>query len=130
MTTDRETYCPYHQEAEECVLGALLTSPISMPDLVSIVSEDDFFFPANKIIFSAAKYLDENRVPLDVSLIISRLVSIGKLEDAGGLSYLAGLAHNVSVPKNILHYAKYITDKRRERFAIWEPVCNRKGRYS
>lgn len=115
MTTDEPIYQPYHQEAEECVIGALLTNPSAMHELMAMVSAEDFFFPANRIIFDAAKRLDDNRMPIDASLVINQLSATNKLELAGGLSYLASLAHNVAVPKNILHYAKYIKDKRRER---------------
>jgi len=115
MMQNNMDYQPYNENAEQCVLGALLTNPQLITDINSIISEDDFYFRANKVIYRAICDIDAKRMPIDVSLVIQQLTNTEQLEAVGGLGYLADLAHTVSVPKNILHYAKNMRDKARER---------------
>jgi len=111
-------YQPYNQNAEQCVLGALLTKKDAIAEINTIITEDDFYFYQNKTIYRACCVLDDKRQPVDVSLVIQQLTVMEQLEAIGGIGYLAELAHLVSVPKNILHYAKNMRDKSRERQLI------------
>jgi len=122
MTTNKYeseiNYQPFNENAEQCVIGALLTNKDAITEVSAIITEDDFFFYPNKAIYRAICAIDEKRQPVEVSLVIQQLTITEQLEAIGGLSYLAKLAHDVSAPKNILHYAKNMKDKSREREII------------
>lgn len=115
-------YKPYSEEAEQCVLGALLINPSRFIDVAEIISEDDFFMFKNKVIFRAMSVIDAKRQEIDVSLVIQHLSANSLLEEAGGMSYLAQLAHEVAGHKNVIAYARNMKEKSNERKIIY--LCN------
>jgi len=111
-------YKQYSEEAEQCVIGALLTSPERFIDVIEVISEEDFFMYAHKTIFRAMAFLDSKRQPIDISTIIQTLSNNNTLDDVGGLGYLAQLANDVATPRNIMAYVNLVKEKTNERNVI------------
>lgn len=101
---------PQSIDAEEALLGAVLTSPVAYAKVSDIILPDDFYKPANKIIFNAVRFLSEKNEPVDIVTVSEKLREIGKLEEAGGRDYITDLAINSVTSVNVQYYAKIVKD--------------------
>ncbi len=109
------TYQQYSLEAEQSVIGGLLIDNYKLPEVVELITANDFYVERHKIIFRVIEMLHDKGQPVDVTLVISQLSTLQTLEEAGGLAYLAELAQNTPSSANVVAYAKRVKDKRKER---------------
>ena len=75
------------------------------------VRTEDFYDKPHQLIFEAMVQLGEEGQPIDLVTLTSRLQDRGELEDTGGVSYLAKLAHAVPTAANVEYYAQIIEEK-------------------
>lgn len=106
-------YQPWSEEAEQSVLGSLLIDNGKLPDVIELITAEDFYHAWHKNIFRAMEILHSDNKPVDPTTIINQLGDL--LDDSGGLAYLPELAHNTPSSRNILAYAAIVQDKRKER---------------
>ena len=99
---------PQSADAEEAMLGAILTTPSSYPKVSDVVGINDFYQPANRLVYEAIMYLGERNEPIDIVTVSERLKDTGKLEEAGGRDYVTDLAINSVTSVNIEYYAKLV----------------------
>lgn len=85
---------PADEDAEKCVLGALLELPNARGELG--VSSELFYFPANKIIFEAIETLRADGAPADIIVLTQYLDRMGLLEKVGGAAAITKLATEYS----------------------------------
>lgn len=99
-------------EAERAVLGAILLNPASADIACDILNGAvaAFFDDRHRCIFGAIVRLSKRGDPVDTVTIMSQLSKDNSLEDAGGVSYLAGLASAVPTSANIEHYCELVRD--------------------
>lgn len=109
---------PQNIDAEEAILGAVLTNPISLTKIVDLISPESFYKPANKIIFDAVVYLFAKNQAIDIVTVSERLNESGKLDLIGGRAYINDLALNVVTTANIEYYAKIVQEKAIKRSLI------------
>lgn len=102
---------PHSNEAEIAVLGGILCSPEAPYVVFDILSADDFYSPAHRIIFSAMYELWRRNQPIDIITVSNYLKEIGKLEFIGGIAYLSEIQDSVGTAANIEHYAQIVRDK-------------------
>lgn len=102
---------PHSVEAEQAVLGALLLDWKAMADVVSILKADRFYSIQNQIIYNALLQLYTSNVTGDTISLINELTKEGKLEQAGGTSYVASLTDTVPSSANIEYYADMVLDR-------------------
>lgn len=102
-------------EAEYGVLGSLMVDNDSWEKISERIEEDDFFLPANKLIFRHIVRLLESSKPADIITVAESIDSTGKLEMIGGLGYLSNLATSSPSSKNIISYAEIVRKARKER---------------
>ena len=102
---------PQNPEAEQSVLGTILLSDDSFTTVLELITGDDFYLDRHKLIFEAMVLLFEKNEPHDVITVSNQLKDINKLEEAGGIAYLATLTSIVPVTANLSHYAKIIHQK-------------------
>ena len=48
---------PQNLDAEEAILGAILTNPVCLNKVVDLIKPESFYKPANKFIFDSILYL-------------------------------------------------------------------------
>ncbi len=102
---------PHSIEAEQSVLGGLLLDNVAWDRIADLVSPGDFYRNDHRLIYQAiGKLLEQNR-PADVVTVFESLQSAGKVEEAGGLSYLNALAQNTPSAANIRRYAEIVRDR-------------------
>jgi replicative DNA helicase len=102
---------PHSIEAEHTLLGSILIDKEALEVSINKLKGDYFYYDGNKEIFEAAKKLSYDNMPVDLLTITEELKKRNKLEQVGGVEYLAGLAENVYSPKNAKAYCKIIEEK-------------------
>lgn len=102
---------PHSMEAEQSVLGALILDNDAITEVVDLITEEDFYKEAHKIIFTGITDLYNANDPVDMVTLSDRLISEESLEKIGGIEYLAKLADAGIVTSNSRHYAKIIEEK-------------------
>lgn len=102
---------PNDTEAEQAVIGSMLTDKDAVSAAVEILKENDFYREDNKIIFEAILNLYNKSQPIDIITLKSELSAMGKLEAVGGLEYIAELPDKVPTTSNVEQYIKIVEEK-------------------
>jgi replicative DNA helicase len=102
---------PHSLEAERSVLGAVLLSPDSLPQVLESLESNDFYREQHRVIFEAMVNLTETRGSVDLMLLTEHLRSSGDLKKVGGVEYLAKLAHSVPVAANLTAHVRLVKAK-------------------
>ena len=102
---------PNDLEAEQAVIGSMLTDKDAVISAIESLTEHDFYREDNKIIYSAIINLYNRAEPIDIITLKSELVSMGKFEAVGGLEYLAELPEKVPTTSNVEKYIKIVEEK-------------------
>lgn len=102
---------PHDLAAEQSVLGSVFISPESLITLADELTPDDFYKPANKIIFKTMLSLLEKGEPIDATTMGSALTNQGDISKIGGITYIVELVNSTPTSKNVDHYAKLVKDK-------------------
>jgi len=109
---------PHNLEAEQATLGAMLLDWSSVSDVITYLRADRFYSQQNQIIFDAMMNLFSKGVKGDMLTLIDDLTKSGKLEAAGGVSYISSLTDVVPTSANVDYYAKIVLDESTRRDLI------------
>jgi len=101
---------PHDFEAEQAVLGAIITENSLLNDIIGILNISDFHTEGHKHIYRAVLELEAISSPIDEILLGDKLNEYGKLEEIGGYAYLAELTDCSPVAGNIVFYARIIQE--------------------
>ncbi|MCL5291810.1 MAG: replicative DNA helicase [Actinobacteria bacterium] len=99
---------PHNLEAEQSLLGALLISPDTIPDIVETVDPEAFYTEGHRLIFKAVVDLYARGEPADAVTVAELLKSKGQLEEVGGKPYIHTLVSVVPSAVNAPYYAKIV----------------------
>ncbi len=102
---------PHDVEAEQAVIGSMLTDKEAIISAIEVLKEEDFYREDNRTIYSAILNLYNRSEPVDIITLKSELSSMGKLEAVGGLEYLAELPDKVPTTANVDKYIKIVEEK-------------------
>lgn len=103
---------PYSLEAEQAVLGAVLTDPDCMEIIISKVKPEYFYLPQHQIVFSSMLTMyTGSKAKIDPVVIADVLVKEGLYDLAGGREYLLTLRDNVPSTANVETYAKIVEEQ-------------------
>lgn len=102
---------PHDVEAEQAILGSMLTDKDSVIAAMEVLKAEDFYREDNKSIYEAMLSLYGRAEPIDIITVKSELVSIGKFDQIGGLEYLATLPEKVPTTTNVDKYIKIVEEK-------------------
>jgi replicative DNA helicase len=102
---------PQSIEAEESILSAILLDNSTLIDILEILTAEDFYKTAHRIIFASIEALYAKSEPIDLVTLTNRLREKNELEKIGGAAYLARLVDTVPMAVNAHHYARIIHDK-------------------
>jgi replicative DNA helicase len=102
---------PHSLEAEQSILGGLLLDNEAADRIGDIVSEDDFYSDAHRVIYRHVLALAADGKPVDVVTLSEALGQVQKLDYVGGLAYLGALVANVPSAANIRHYAQIVRER-------------------
>ncbi len=102
---------PHDLAAEQSVLGAVFIAPDTIISLADELTPDDFYKPANKIVFKTMLSLLEKGEPIDATTMVSALTNQGQIKEIGGINYVVELVNSTPTSKNVEHYAKLVKEK-------------------
>lgn len=102
---------PNDTEAEQAVLGSMLTDKDATIAAIEVLKEEDFYREDNKIIYRAILNLYNRAEPIDIITLKAELTSMGKFDNVGGLEYLANLPEKVPTTANVDKYIKIVEEK-------------------
>lgn len=105
-----ERITPQNIEAEKSLLGAILISEESLPDITEIVEPKDFYDERNQHIYSAMWNLYAHHKEVDLLTVKSELKAKRLTEKAGGIAYLSELSNLVPTAAHAVSYANLVKD--------------------
>lgn len=103
---------PQNLDAERSVLGAILIDKDALNKVVDFLTAEDFYSHSHQIIYATAVDLFGKHEPIDLLSLSNRLGETGRLEEAGGVSYLTSLTNSVPTSSHIGTYGKIVQRKK------------------
>ena len=101
---------PHSDEAEISILGGMMIEESAVDRAMELLSADDFYHPAHRLIFGAIVALrDQGHAP-DFLSVREELRRSGRLEPAGGSEYLARIVDIVPTAANLVYHARIVLD--------------------
>lgn len=102
---------PYSIEAEQSVLGGLMLDNRAWHELTDRISDADFYRQDHQLVYRGISDLISANKPCDFVTLSDHLRDLGKLEDAGGLGYLALLCNDTPSAANVQAYAEIVRER-------------------
>ena len=111
LTVDSLKIPPHSLEAEQATLGGLLLDNSAWDQIADRISDHDFYHDTHRQIFIAIQELAERDSPFDVVTLTEWLESNNRLDNVGGMPYLASLARDTPSAANIRAYADIVRER-------------------
>lgn len=102
---------PHDIEAEQAVIGSMLTDKDAVIDAVEKLKADFFYREDNKLIFEGIVNLFNKSEPIDLVTVKDELTSMGVFDKIGGFEYLATLPDKVPTTSNVQKYIEIVEEK-------------------
>lgn len=118
MTHIIERKPPADIDAEQTVLACCASDAVAIAKASAILEKGDFYRYANRLIWEAILELWRADVPVDLITLRDQLG--GRLDDAGGMSYLVDVVGSVPTTAFVTSYAAIVKEKARRRALIAE----------
>lgn len=126
MANKNKKVIPQDIEAEEIVLGAIMTKSVSLSEIVDCLNSQCFYKVAHRDIYEAMLNLYNTNKDINIVTVSDVLELYGKLESVGGRSFLNYLCLSQKLQKlikdskkyNIENYVKVLKDKSIKRALI------------
>ena len=102
---------PQSIEAELSVLGAMMLKKEVVTQAIEMLHAHEFYRQAHRAVFEAMEGLVRDGEPVDIVTVTESLKKSGRLDQVGGISFLANLTNSVPSTANLAHYAKIVKEK-------------------
>ena len=103
---------PHSEEAEQGVLGCLLTDPAGLATCLSTFGQEEVFYDLrHQSIFSIMTEMSTKGEGLNLITVYQRLKDRGLIEQVGGRGYLSELADCIPSVANLSAYIAEVVDK-------------------
>lgn len=108
---------PHSLEAEQAILGAILTDQNQMflDETFTSLPSEWFYDPANSKIYEIMKEMYSINYPIDIVTLPDKIKSMNLLSQTGGTEYVLTLAVNSSGSGNVGYYINILKDKYQRR---------------
>ncbi|MDE6275854.1 MAG: replicative DNA helicase [Clostridia bacterium] len=111
---------PCSLEAEQAVLGAIISDNEVAIRIVSDLVVDDFYAKNHKTIFEQIQKLSKENKPIDIVMLASSLDRDGKLAEVGGVTTLDELVDSIPSTANVDYYVNILNQNALRRRLIRE----------
>ena len=101
---------PPSSEAEQALLGSILSDKTAWPRIADAITVDDFARVDHREIFSVITGLVRKRVAIDTVTVFQHLQSQSRADAAGGIAYLGTLVRNTPTAANVEAYAQAVRE--------------------
>ncbi len=102
---------PYSLEAEQAVLGSILTEPDCITQVLILLKSEQFYLPQHRAIFNIMQEIDALGGKVDPLVVLEKLKSENVYDDAGGKNYLYQLAQSVPSTRNVESYCRIVKER-------------------
>ncbi len=102
---------PFSQEAEQCVLGAILIDQITIKKIAHQLEINDFYKLQHRYIFEAMLAIDAGGDDIDYTTLLNALTSQNREVEVGGIDYLVELSNILPTAENVDSYVHIVKDK-------------------
>jgi replicative DNA helicase len=102
---------PHDIEAEQAVLGSMLTDKDAVIAAMETLKPESFYREDDKAIYEAMQNLYNRAEPVDLITLKNELETMSKLEQVGGLEYLANLPEKAPTSANVQKYISIVDEK-------------------
>jgi replicative DNA helicase len=99
---------PHSIHAEQALIGSLMLDNARFDDVADLLAPEDFYRGEHRELYRAPCDLAAAGRPFDLVTMAEALERSGRLDAAGGLSYLGTLAHETPTAANATHYARAV----------------------
>ena len=103
-----EPTIPFSPEAEEAVLGAVLTNPNAFFNIAAFLKDDDFFLLRHQWVWQAMQRIVDRNEEFDYLTVGKELRDLGHLDEIGGLPYLMRLINNTPTSVHAEVYGRLV----------------------
>jgi len=105
----RDKTPPHDDELEKAALGSLLADNEAVTAAIQLhLRSADFYSRANTRVYDAVMSLDGKGLRPDIQTVVQELKQMGKLDEAGGASYVSSLTTVIPSSANIEYYAQMV----------------------
>jgi replicative DNA helicase len=102
---------PQSIDAEQAVLGAMLSSKDAISKALQWVRSHHFYKESHSKIFLVMSDLFDKGEPIDTISVINKLKKNKQINDVGGADSIIGLVESVPTTANVESYAKIVLEK-------------------
>ena len=88
----------------------MFISKYALDKACDTLTEDDFYYDNNKIIFNTLVNLAGRNIPIDMTSIVTELKNKNKINEVGGIPYLTEVLNSEAVASNAEYYIKKVSD--------------------
>jgi len=121
---------PYSIEAEQAVLGAILTDSSTLYEVMEILGSEHFYHRQNAEIFREIVRMFVSGEPIDFVTVLNTSVGSGIFQNEDDAKvYLYSLTQTVPTVTNVVSYAKIVYDKylMRSLIGVSKEIMDRSG---
>ena len=110
LLSDREL--PHSIEAEQSVLGAIISDPQVLSDVIELIKPEYFYNEQHKALYSIMLQMNSMSLPVDIVTVLNEAEKQHIFESpAEGRRYLAEIGNLLPSTANIESYCKIVADK-------------------
>lgn len=109
---------PHDEAAEVSVLGSCLLKTEALDEALDILVPEDFYSEVHETLFRGIAWLRSKNRPVDLVTLTALLQQHDRLEQVGGVSYVAGLLDRVPTTANVAAHADVVRNCARLRATI------------
>ena len=109
---------PHDIEAEQAVLGSMLTDKDAVIAAMESLKPESFYREDDKALYEAMQNLYSRAEPIDLITLKNELETMSKLEQIGGIEYLANLPEKAPTSANVQKYISIVEEKSMLRMLI------------
>lgn len=102
---------PASSDAEKAIIGALLLNDEQLPQVLELLTPQEFYIPAHRILYQAMCSLAQERKRIDIVTLQDELIKQGKLDEVGGVVYLLSLQEDIPALGLLEQHATIIKEK-------------------
>lgn len=102
---------PNNIGAEQAILGAILLDKDVINKALEIITPDDFYHWAHRVIFASMIELDDKNEPIDLVTLTNYMRDKGLLEKVGGASHISTLVNQINTTANVKYHSKIVKEK-------------------
>ncbi len=102
---------PFANEAEQALLGAIITKPESFDTIGGMLTADDFYLEDHRNIYKAITAMYMQSKTIDLVTLVNELTELSGKPESNVVQYLSLIADSVPSISNIKEYARIIKEK-------------------